>query len=156
MLSEAIDAGEIGIEQDRFKVPRYRPEPVDPDVDRTRDAIFAAVGEVQLPDILVAADARARFSWLALGRQPANERELLSLYAGLLALGTEKTAAAMARMVDGVSTDQIELAMRQIEEAGQLRAASDAGVADLLAQPGRKSVVAGKSVSGRVDHGVRR
>src|SRR3546814_8270253 len=95
MLSEAIDAGEIGIEQDRFKVPRYRPEPVDPDVDRTRDAIFAAVGEVQLPDILVAADARARFSWLALGRQPANERELLSLYAGLLALGTEKTAAAM-------------------------------------------------------------
>lgn len=135
MLDEAIDAGEIGIEQDRFKVPRYRPEPVDPDVDRTRDAIFAAVGEVQLPDILVAADARARFSWLAMGRQPANERELLSLYAGLLALGTEKTAAAMARMVDGVSTDQIELAMRQIEEAGQLRAASDAVVADLLAQP---------------------
>jgi len=135
MLDEAVEAGEIGIERDRFKVPRYRPDPVDPEVDRTRDALFAAIGEVQLPDILVATDVRARFSWLALGRQPANERELLSHYAGLLALGTEKTAAAMARMVDGVSTDQIELAMRQIEEAGQLRAASDAVVADLLAQP---------------------
>src|SRR3546814_4143529 len=36
MLSEAIDAGEIGIEQDRFKVPRYRPEPVDPNRKSTR------------------------------------------------------------------------------------------------------------------------
>src|SRR3546814_3472519 len=66
MLSEAIDAGVIGIEQDRFKVPRYRPEPVDPDVDRTRAAIFAAVGDVQLPALPVAADAPARPSRLPL------------------------------------------------------------------------------------------
>ena len=52
-----------------------------------------------------------------------------------LALGTEKTASEMARMIDGVSEDRIELAMRTIEENGNLREACDAVATAMLAQP---------------------
>ena len=50
-------------------------------------------------------------------------------------MGTDKTAAEMARMVDGVSDDRIELSMRAVEENGQLRTASDAVAAAMLAYP---------------------
>lgn len=50
-------------------------------------------------------------------------------------MGTEKSAAEMARMVDGVSDDRIELAMRAVEENGHLRTASDAVAAAMLAHP---------------------
>jgi hypothetical protein len=43
----------------------------------------------------------------------------------MLALGTEKTAPDMARMVDGVSDERIDFAMRGIEESGRLRVACD-------------------------------
>ncbi|WP_370059856.1 hypothetical protein [Novosphingobium sp. P6W] len=54
-------------------------------------------------------DARTGFSSLLLGREAAGADELQALYAAILALGTDKTAAEMARMVDGVSDDRIEL-----------------------------------------------
>ena len=41
----------------------------------------------------------------------------------------------MARMADSVTADQIELAMRQLEEAGRLRAANDAVSSVLLGLP---------------------
>ena len=57
------------------------------------------------------------------------------VYAGLLALGTEKTASEMAGMIDGVSEDRVELAMWTIEENGHLREACDAAASAMLAQP---------------------
>lgn len=83
----------------------------------------------------MATDARTGFSATLLGRSARGTDELEALYAGLLALGTEKTASDMARMVDGISDDRIELAMRGIEEGGRLRAACDQVAADMLSQP---------------------
>jgi hypothetical protein len=39
---------------------------------------------IHLPEILVDIDARVRFSWLLIGREPASEEELLYLYVALL------------------------------------------------------------------------
>ena len=135
MLHEAIDAGDLSIADGRFRIPKLEALPKDPVLDQTRTALFAAIGSVQLPDVIVAVDACTGFSSLLLGRDAAGKEELEALYAALLAMGTDKTAAEMARMVDGVSDDRIELAMRAIEEKGYLRAASDAVAAAMLAHP---------------------
>ncbi len=135
MLDEAIDAGELSIADGRFRIPKLGAVPKDPAVDQTRTALFAVIGSVQLPDVIVAVDALTRFSSVLLGRDAASKEELEALYAALLAMGTDKTAAEMARMVDGFSDDRIELAMRTVEEVGHLRGASDAVAAEMLAHP---------------------
>ncbi|MEQ9152787.1 MAG: Tn3 family transposase [Parvibaculum sp.] len=135
MLQEAVAAGEIGLTDERFQVPRLKAVPKDPAVDETRRRLFQQIGSVQLPDVIVETDARTGFSTTLLGRPARGTDELEALYAGLLALGTEKTGSNMARMVDGISDDRIELAMRGIEVSGRLRAACDRVAADMLGEP---------------------
>ena len=134
-LGDAITKGEITIADGRFKIPKLKALPKDPAVDVSRKLLFSKVGSVQLPDLIVAVDERTRFSSILLGRHAGTRAELEVVYAGLLALGTEKTASEMARMIDGVSDDRIELAMRTIEENGHLREACDAVASAMLAQP---------------------
>ena len=55
---------------------------------------------MQLPDVIVAVDACTGFSSLLLGRDAGGKEELKALHAAVLAMGTDKTAAEMARMVD--------------------------------------------------------
>lgn len=135
MLAEAISDGEIGVANDRFQVPRLPPVSKDPAVDATRTDIFGRIGSVQLPEVMVSIDEQARFSGVLLGRDAARRAELETLYAALLALGSDKTAADMARMMDGVSDDRIELMMRTLEENGQFRTASDRVAAAMLENP---------------------
>ncbi len=135
ILGDEIKKGEIGIADGRFKIPKLKPLAKDPAVDATRKLLFSEIGSVQLPDIIVAVDEQTRFSSLLLGRHASTRAELEVVYAGLLALGTEKTASEMARMIDGVSEDRIELAMRTIEENGNLREACDSVASAMLAQP---------------------
>lgn len=135
MLGALVATGEIGLDAGGLRVPRLKAEPVDPTIKRARDALFAEIGPAQLPDLLIDVDRDARFSTALLGRAPRSAQELRVLYCGLLALGTDKSPAAMARMADGVSADQVELAMRQLEEAGRLRAANDAVGSLLLGLP---------------------
>lgn len=134
-LADTIAAGEIGILDGRFQVPKLKAIPKDPAVDITRKRLFGEIGSVQLPDVIMAIDAQTRFSSVLLDREAANFHELEALYAGLLALGTEKTASDMARMLDDVSEDRIELAMRAIEESGRLRGACDAVASFMLRHP---------------------
>lgn len=134
-LSEVVRRGEIGINDDRFRIPKLKALPKDPQVDVARKRIFAEIGNVQLPDIIVSVDQRTRFSSVLLGRHATSPEDLESLYAGLLALGTEKTASEMARMLDGISEDRIELAMRMIEESGHLREANDVVASAIAAEP---------------------
>ncbi|MEQ1515900.1 MAG: Tn3 family transposase [Usitatibacteraceae bacterium] len=134
-LSEVVRRGEIGIDDDRFRIPKLKAVPKDPQVDVSRKRLFAEIGNIQLPDIIVSVDERTRFSSVLLGRHATSPDDLESLYAGLLALGTEKTASEMARMLDGISEDRIELAMRMIEESGHLREANDLVASATAAQP---------------------
>ena len=119
------------MENDRFRIPRLSADAEPAEVKTTRAELFAAVGSVQLPDVLVQLDSEVRFSWILLDRSPHNERELHTLYCALLALGSDLNAAEVARMVNGVPADSIEWFMRKLEEDGRLRHASDAVVAHL-------------------------
>jgi TnpA family transposase len=66
-------------------------------------------------------DSLVRFSWLLLGRPARNERELLTLYAALLAQGTDLTARQVIRMIPKVTEERVQQMMRLIEDEGLLR-----------------------------------
>ena len=72
-------------------------------------------GQDSGPDLLVKIDATTRFSWALLGRTPRIEHELILLYAGLIALGSDLTAADMARMTLDIEADAIGEMIRRIE-----------------------------------------
>ena len=135
VLADAIAAGEIGVVGDRFQVPKLKAVPRDPAVDATRKRLFGDIGNVQLPDVIMAIDAQTHFSSVLLDREAVNFDELEALYAGLLAPIHRKDASDMARMLDGVSEDRIELAMRAIEESGHLRGACDTVASFMLRHP---------------------
>src|SRR3546814_15663735 len=86
-IDAAVSRGDIRIENDRLVVPKLKAAPEDERLKAIRRELFAGVGKIQLPDLLIAIDAATRFSWALLGRSPASEHELIILYAALIALG---------------------------------------------------------------------
>ena len=58
-------------------------EDEDPEVTKLRAALDHRIGEVQLPEVILAVDAQVRFSWIMLGREPRSTDELLMVSKGL-------------------------------------------------------------------------
>jgi TnpA family transposase len=87
-------------------------EDEDPEVIKLRAKLDLRIGEVQLPEVILAVDAQVRFSWIMLGREPRSTEELLMVYAGIMAHGTSLTAAECARMIPQLSATSIRQAMR--------------------------------------------
>ena len=87
-LAEAVEAGEVGVDDRGVHLQALEAEEVPPDLEATKQALFKEVGVVQLPALLMAIDHETRFSWRLLGRAPTTERELLTVYAAVLAHGT--------------------------------------------------------------------
>src|SRR3546814_7355532 len=77
-IDAAVSRGDIRIENDRLVVPKLKAAPEDERLKAIRRELFAGVGKIQLPDLLIAIDAATRFSWALLGRSPASEHELRS------------------------------------------------------------------------------
>ncbi|MET0181026.1 MAG: Tn3 family transposase [Novosphingobium sp.] len=127
-LAEAVKAGVVGIAADGPRVPRAKHEE-DPLVAPARRLLDRAVGSAQLPEVLVEVDALTRFSWVLLNRPPRSESELVTLYAGLLALGSDHSAADLVRMVPSLGVDAIGRMMARIEACGQMSDANGAVLA---------------------------
>ncbi len=123
-IDAAVSRGDIRIENDRLVVPKLKAAPEDERLKAIRRELFAGVGKIQLPDLLIAIDAATHFSWALLGRTPRSEHELIILYAALIALGSDLTAADMARMTLNVEADAVGEMMRRIEANGRLPAAN--------------------------------
>jgi Tn3 transposase DDE domain-containing protein len=100
--------------------------PKDPRVEPARQALARAIGDVQFPDVLMEIDGLTRFSWVLLGRPAWSEQELVTLYAGLLGLGSDLSVAELTRMVTPVAADSLGQMVLRIEADGRLRAANDA------------------------------
>jgi hypothetical protein len=98
-LAEAVEAGTVAIEGDELRVPRRKPQPKDPRVETARRVLGHAVGDAQLPEVLIEIDGLTRFSWVLLGRPARSEQELVTLYASLLGLGSDLSGAELVRMV---------------------------------------------------------
>lgn len=107
----------------------------DPQVDKLRARLDQRIGEVQLPEVILAVDAQVRFSWIMLGREPRSADELLMAYAGILAHGTSLTAADCARMVPQLSAGTIRQSMRWAGDERRLGQACQAVLEFMQAHP---------------------
>ncbi len=125
-LAEAVEAGTVAIDGDELRLPRRKPGPKDPRVEPARQALARAIGDAQFPDVLMEIDGLARFSWILLGRPARSEQELVTLYAGLLGLGSDLSVAELTRMVTPIAADSLGQMVLRIEADGWLRAANDA------------------------------
>jgi TnpA family transposase len=130
-LAEAAAAGDVQLDKGRFRMPRAGADPEEPGVASTRASLSRAIGEAQLPDVIVDVDAWTGFSAALLDRPARSARELVAAYAAILALGSDYEAADVGRMVDNVSAESAAMMMRGFEADGRLRAANDAVVAAL-------------------------
>jgi hypothetical protein len=111
------------------RIPAIRAMEEEPELRRTNQFLSETIGTTQLPDIILEIDSRTQISTTLLGRQPETAQELVALYAGLLAHGTEIDAKAAASMIPGVPVSHVSAAMRMLEAPGRLRAANDSVVA---------------------------
>ena len=89
-LDEAVAAGVLDIEDGRIAVPRPKAQTEDPGLEPFGRALFGRIGPAQLPNVLVEVDSHSRFSWSLLGRAPRSEQELVTAYAALVALGSDR------------------------------------------------------------------
>ena len=110
-------------------------EAEDPQVTKLRAALDHRIGEVQLPEVILAVDAQVHFSWIMLSREPRSTDELLMVYAGVLAHGTSLTAAECARMIPQLSATSIRQAMRWAGDERRLSQASQAVLKFMQRQP---------------------
>jgi hypothetical protein len=126
ILAKAAEAGAVAVEDGELRLPRRKPAPRDPRVDHARQALTLAVGNAQLPEVIIEVDHLTRFSWALLGRAARSERELVTVYASLIGLGSDLSAAELVRMVPGLAADGLSQMVLRIEADGRLRAANGA------------------------------
>jgi hypothetical protein len=127
-VAAAVDAGHLTVEGDTLHLPALTAEALPDDLTATRAALFREIGDVQLPDVILEMDSHTHFSWALLGRSAQSERELLTLYAAILAHGTELDATGVALMTPSLDATQIASGMRGLEDDRVFRRANDAVV----------------------------
>ena len=124
-VAKAARAGTLRVDDELHLVPLAADEE-DPEVAQLRSRLDQRIGEVQLPEVILAVDAEVRFSWIMLGRELRSSQELLMAYAGILAHGTSLTAAECARMIPQLSATSIRQAMRWAGDERRLAQACQA------------------------------
>ena len=124
-VAAAARAGSLRVDDELHLAPLAADEE-DPEVTKLRSRLDQRIGEVQLPEVILAVDAEVHFSWIMLGREPRSGQELLMAYAGILAHGTSLTAAECARMIPQLSATSIRQAMRWAGDERRLALACQA------------------------------
>ncbi len=124
-VAAATCAGTLRVDDDLHLAP-LADDDENPEVTKLRARLDQRIGEVQLPEVILAVDAEVRFSWIMLGREPRSGQELLMAYAGILAHGTSLTAAECARMIPQLSATSIRQAMRWAGDERRLALACQA------------------------------
>jgi TnpA family transposase len=118
-VAAAADAGILRVDDELHLTPLEALEE-DPKLTKLRAALDKRVGEAQLPEVILAVDAQVRFSWIMLGREPRSSRELLMVYAGILAHGTALSAAETARMMPQLTAVSVRQAMKWARDERRL------------------------------------
>ena len=124
-VAAAVRTGTLRVDDELHLAPLVADDE-DPEVTKLRHRLDQRIGEVQLPEVILAVDAQVRFSWVMLGREPRSGQELLMVYAGILAHGTSLTAAECARMIPQLSAASIRQAMRWASDERRLTLACQA------------------------------
>ena len=124
-VAKAVEAGDLRVDDELHLTP-LTAEEEEPELVKLRAALDHRIGEAQLPDLLLQVDAKTRFSWIMLGREPRSDKELLTVYGGILAHGTSMSAAETARMIPQLSAATVRQAMRWAGDERRLAEASAA------------------------------
>lgn len=129
-LSAACASGRVEIDgKGHVRLPAIQAMDVEAEAIRSKEAMFAIIGDTQFGDMIVELDAHVGFSELLLGSRAKTSRDLTALYGGLLAHGTENDARGVAAMIPGMEVSHITAAMRSLEAHGRLRRANERLVA---------------------------
>jgi hypothetical protein len=152
-------AGGILRVDDELHLTPLEPQGDDPKLAKLRSALDRRVGEAQLPELILAVDAEVRFSWMMLGREPRSSKELLMVYAGILAHGTALSAAETARMIPQLSTASVRQAMKWASDERRLAQASSAVLSFMQRHPisaswGRSDLASSDMMSMETSHRV--
>ncbi len=100
-----------------------------------RDLLFKDIGNAQFADMILEMDALTNFSEVLLARKARDAHELISLYAALIAHGTELDAKGIAAMIPQLDAAHVSTAMRALEMPGRLRRANERVVEFQRAHP---------------------
>ena len=133
-VADATRTGPLRID-DNLHLLALPADEEDPEVVKLRAALDRRIGEIQLPELILAVDAQVRFSWIMLGREPRSQAELLMIYAGILAHGMALSAADTARMIPQLSARAVRQAMRWANDEHRLAEASAAVLAFMHQHP---------------------
>jgi TnpA family transposase len=133
-VANAVAAGELAVDDELHLTPLAALEEA-PELKRLRAELDQGIGEAQLPEIILAVDAKVRFSWIMLGREPRSSAELLMAYAGILAHGTAMSAAETARMMPQLTASSVRQAMRWASDERRLSDAYAAVLAYMHRHP---------------------
>ncbi len=133
-VSKTAADGILRVDEELHLTP-LEPMAEDPKVMKLRAALDRRVGEAQLPELILAVDAEVRFSWIMLGREPRSSKELLMVYAGILAHGTALSAAETARMIPQLSAASVRQAMKWASDERRLAQACSAVLAFMHRHP---------------------
>lgn len=125
-LEEACEKGSVAIDTDGvLHLSAIEALPNDGIPKRTRDLIFSEIGTAQFADMIMETDSRTGFSEVLLSRKARDANELVSLYAALIAHGTELDTKSVAAMIPQLSSAHIATAMRFLEMPGRLQRANN-------------------------------
>lgn len=135
-LEEAREAGRVTIGTDgAIHLSALEAMPADGVPKRTRDLMFREIGNAQFADMVMEMDARTGFSEVLLSRKARDASELVSLYAALIAHGTELEAKSVAAMIPQLDPAHITMSMRALEMPGRLHRANERVVEFQRAHP---------------------
>lgn len=124
-LEEAHQAGDVTIDaQGNLHLTALGPLPEESEPERLRNYLFDEIGDVQFPDLLLEVDAHTNFSEVLLGRRAKDEHELVAVYAGLIAQGTECDAKTVAAMTPQLDPGHVSAGMRIVESSTRVEKAN--------------------------------
>jgi len=125
-MAEGLHGGDFRISSDHLSISPLEKEP-EPEGSAAFEALLDdLIGSIQLPELLLKIDAATLYSRPLLGgRAPYDANELLAVYGGVLASGSDLTAKGIEMMTPGLTADQISAMMNTTQSAEQLRAAND-------------------------------
>ena len=134
-LDEAVWFEHIKIDGTKIHQHPLAPQEAPAELESIREELYANLPAVHLPELMMAIDSEIRFSWILLGREPADEQELLYVYAALLGHAMDLTAQRVSLMTPGLSVDGLTNALQLLEDGQTMRRANAAAVEFMHAHP---------------------
>lgn len=125
-MAEGLLNGDFKITSDRLSIAPIEPEPEPAGMAAFEATLDEMIGSIQLPELMLFVDSKVLYSYPLLeGRPPFDANELLAVYGGVLASGTDMTAKGISMMTPGLNPGQIAAKMSTTQSAAQLRKAND-------------------------------